>query len=402
MPPAGSSGEEIGKWVTSGVFFGGLRVNDHAVAQWRVFDQLHDFRNLFITTSWSMNGRTKRPRGSTDASKPQPVVAPPMCFVTASGYTDVVDHHPQPAIVGAVNLGGTTTSGEAVVISAMETPIRVSEADRLDKEVVERAHLERFRCDYLVRQGEMPFDGVERGGDPPDFVVRKGSARIGVDCAVLTVGQRRRGYRRFLEFLAHVAAQDPGPFAALRDCIVTTWFNVEVSDGGLPPGAHERALIDEMTDLLRTARPDREKIAAFNQEVAVSGFPETFPADLGNIHTASDGSGFNIAPVTPGTLQGTFAEQMGFACELNMSVQVAESDLRDEIQRLINKHDQPMIDHLLLTVGGPDTYGLRYPGEELVARMLLAGAATGLAAQRLKRVTVHLYTEGDFADLPLT
>jgi hypothetical protein len=42
---------------------------------------------------------------------------------------------------------------------------------------------------------------------------------------------------------------------------------------------------------------------------------------------------------------------------------MSENDLRDEINRLVERHDRAAIDHLVLSLGGPDRDGLKYPSE---------------------------------------
>jgi hypothetical protein len=81
------------------------------------------------------------------------------------------------------------SEGERVTIPMLDTPVQLTPA--FPKETLERVQLERYRLDYLVRLGKVPFEDVRRGDDPPDFLVTRDSSAHALDCAALTLPQKR-------------------------------------------------------------------------------------------------------------------------------------------------------------------------------------------------------------------
>jgi hypothetical protein len=73
-------------------------------------------------------------------------------------------------------LQGHTADGERVIYPAFDTPIQIA-SPFPSKEALERAQLEKYRLDHLLHFGKVPFEEVERGGDPPDFLVSRRSER---------------------------------------------------------------------------------------------------------------------------------------------------------------------------------------------------------------------------------
>jgi hypothetical protein len=102
---------------------------------------------------------------------------------------------PGPAVLGAACLEGTTEDGERMIIVTSENPERVTGFDHSVAQLtLERLHLERWRFDYILCTISVPFDGVSRGADPPDFVVEVDGRAVGLDCAVLARERRRTAY----------------------------------------------------------------------------------------------------------------------------------------------------------------------------------------------------------------
>lgn len=102
-------------------------------------------------------------------------------------------------MVNAVTFGGTNAeTGEPIRLLVMETPIReVGRKKRLSKRAIERLHLEQYRCDHLRTYGVVPFEDVQSGHDPPDFVVTTPKGLESIDCSSFTLAERRAAYDQF-------------------------------------------------------------------------------------------------------------------------------------------------------------------------------------------------------------
>jgi hypothetical protein len=81
---------------------------------------------------------------------------------------------------------------------------------------------------------------------------------------------------------------------------------------------------------------------------------------------------------------------------------VTLSDAFARLQNIVRSHDRPEIDHILVTAGGPDTRGYRYPAEEAIANLLLCSANSGVEAKYIKRVTMHIWHSKVIADIVVT
>lgn len=306
-------------------------------------------------------------------------------------------HGPQ---LGAVTLiGHVTETGEPLTVLAMETPVPVVPVQtELPKGVMERIHLERFRSDYLNATGDLPFDRVTAGSDPPDFVVDTDDGTEGIDCTVLAIEDRRRAYSLFAHLRARLLElADDTNLDHLRDSVVRVWFG---PGNELPPKRSDINAVEALVETLRSAELNRERITGVSREISQEGFPQRFPEGGAAIFWTPDGqAGFQIVPVNSGELGGEFAEQTGFACELSMSTEVRESQVREEYRRLVEQHDQTGTDHLLITLGAPDRSGVRYPAEEQLLSLITEDVVTVDRTNHIRTVTLHAWGSGTIGQI---
>lgn len=71
-----------------------------------------------------------------------------------------------------------------------------------------------------------------------------------------------------------------------------------------------------------------------------------------------------------------------------------------EVQRLVDQHDQPGVDKLLITAGAPDHRGRIFPAEEATASFLLE-TPLGLTQHpsHIKQVLLHSWATGHATEL---
>jgi hypothetical protein len=302
-------------------------------------------------------------------------------------------------IVGVITVQEVRDDGERVLVLVGETPHRVLGVDdTLTKEVLERFHLESFRADHVLRFGEPPFDRVRQGGNPPDFVLVENGSKTPLDCVAFADNDRRLGFHLMDELKAKaVAVAGTRSFDGVAGGVVSVWFGPTISD--LPPKARDRNLIQPLLDEISACEPDRAALAAHADEVARAGFAETSPP-VGTTGALPDGSaGFVVNFVGDATAR--FPNGMPFDLQLARQAEFTYSDAVAQLRRLVDRHDKDEIRHLLVTAGGPDRSGIRYPGEEALAAFVLEVSDLRITTRHLERVTLHLWSARQIADVPV-
>jgi hypothetical protein len=264
----------------------------------------------------------------------------------------------------------------------------------LPKTVLERVHLERFRLDHLIRTASLPFCYVDRGPDPPDFLVDAESGNIGVDVSVLGLEERRHAFRLFDAFIDHIASFENG-LQNLADTRVTLWFGYgEI----VPPKRSNQRIAFMLAEALGGVVLDRKRMEEFEDEVKRNGMPSSFP-DWYPVYNSPDGTGgFCVSLLPAGTPVTGIRRRIGFECNLHFGIFIDTDDKEVEIRRLVVKHDKSCTDWLILSVGGPDADGYAYPDEDaLYGLAQVAGVA--ISATYIRRVTLHRWSTGEFFEL---
>jgi hypothetical protein len=80
---------------------------------------------------------------------------------------------------------------------------------------------------------------------------------------------------------------------------------------------------------------------------------------------------------------------------------VTYGSAKTNLDRIVSQHDQPQIEHLLLTAGGPDRTGMRFAGEEVIAAFLAEQPRLYIEVEHLQRVTLHLWSARRIVDVPV-
>lgn len=282
-------------------------------------------------------------------------------------------------------------NGEKGFIIPLETPYKVfAIPERRPKAVLERLQLERFRLDYLARTGSLPFDEVAAGSDPPDFVVRLlNGTEENVDCAALTIGDRRMAYQLWSAFRRRLEAEASShDFGALASTEITVWFG---NGGALPPKRSGEEVLSGLVRLLRDFDFDRKKV----QELTVSGKP-LVPDEHNSATLKSGAAGFYVSVVPFGRLQTPFAQKLGFECSLSFVQHIMASDVTRELGRVIRQHDKEPIDHLIISAGGPDRDNVQYPADDIQLDIL---PDREYEFKHLRRVTLHRWLTGQWVEL---
>lgn len=302
-------------------------------------------------------------------------------------------------VVGAVVMGGVTESGERMIIITSEQPEReLGFPDEVSKQTLERYHLERFRADVLLQTGAVPFDAVERGSDPPDFLVHTKAGPTRLDMVALARTDRRNGYRLFEHLQRRLQGGAGGrDFSGVAGCILSVWFGTSLIE--LPPKRGDDALIAELLDLVAACRVDHQAHVKMMETVAQQGFPELYPPIIATATTSGKEAGFIANVFLPPERAAEMPGGLGFQVQLHMPMQVTETVARAELISIVEKHDKRDIEHLVVSAGAPDAHGVRFPAEELIAALLFEEDPPIVQTSHLRRVTVHLWSRRDAIDV---
>jgi hypothetical protein len=176
-----------------------------------------------------------------------------------------------------------------------------------------------------------------------------------------------------------------------------TGFHVYVSFGG--EGSLDRPFrrtddqaAEDLVQTLRDYRPDPTRM-----HVEGPSLPERAP-DPGTVRSPSGASLYAMPLVSgvPGTI--LFALR-GFEVGLAFSSTHTAESVWEEIARLINDHDQPGVDELLISVGAPNQHGQVFPSDEAVARFAIAHPGQVRVPTHVRRVVMHFWDAGEAWEL---
>jgi hypothetical protein len=303
-------------------------------------------------------------------------------------------------VIGAMFLGGTTAEGEPTLMVSAENPDKIQGFDgEVDKARLERFHLECYRADHVLQFGDAPF-GEVAAGDRPDFIVTARDAQVHLDCAALADHHRRLGFRLMNHLRERLIAGGGGrDFSGVAGCLLSMWFGEKLDE--LPPKRWDDSIIEPLLDAVADCKVDHAAIARLTQEIAERGFPQVLPPVIETGKTPDESAGF-VANAVLGPTEGVlFSTGLGFEVQLHLPEQVTYGSAQVNLDRIVNQHDQPQIEHLLLTAGGPDRTGMRFPGEEAIAGFLAEQPALHVEVQHLRRVTLHLWSARRIVEVPV-
>ena len=303
-----------------------------------------------------------------------------------------------PSYSGVVGTTAANPSEPAVVVT-FEWPITwlrtIQEIPKVEREIL---LVRRFSADQALAIGTHAFSNVRPGPHPnqaPDTTVTTDQGILGVESTSLTLRDRRGAHGLFQRLRRRVLEQEPAAFAKLAGYMIYVWFE---EPGGVPGLALPLKKNDDeaATELLR-------ELAAYTPQAGQMWVPSGPPPEKAPplpLATTSKGARFYAIPMVgnaPSTMLYTFAGfELGLAYTSLRTAQAAWQ----EIQRLVDQHDQAGVDILLITSGAPDQHGQIFPAEEAIASFLLE-TPVGLTRPptHIERVLLHSWTTGHAAEL---
>jgi hypothetical protein len=273
------------------------------------------------------------------------------------------------------------------VIIAFEWPLSywTIAGGRLSKNAVERLHLHRYCTDRLYIDGQLPYDNIMAGDDPPDFsAVLPDGSRVGVDVTQLAVASRLAAQAQFEQVQAAVLDCPMAEFSHLRGHFLYMWFTDPPGDGR---PHRELESIAGILDALRVYQPDTSWAEQTIRPPGVS-----LDSD---VQTAS-GCCFYAVKMLDAVPASSFYEASGFELVLAYQSTHSVSSSMKELRRLVDKHDKPEIQHLVITVGGPKANGVAYPSESVLfdTAIQLGYPRLEPTPKHLSKIILHVWRDG--------
>ncbi len=284
--------------------------------------------------------------------------------------------------------GVTKETQEPVFIVATELP--TSRQPPRSKQEQETGDVKAF----LTAGGVPSFEVVPgpHKNDPPDCLVDVGDRRYAIETAQLLLPARKGkpnavGRWKLFEQLRDQLFRQSGRLQSRlrqhRGYMVTVWFNME-DENRLPPRTRE---IDQMIDHLKAVRPPGKDLVAPSY---VARLPNTIPPNTVMNQNDSKSVGCTWAALPPGVQSG-LQRAIGFDLALAYFETYTQSMLRAELVRIIDQHDDPRSDILVLTVGADTREGIYFPSTRLFADAVFddPDPLNGWVPQHLPLVAIH-------------
>jgi hypothetical protein len=286
---------------------------------------------------------------------------------------------------------GTNADGEPLISVWTEWPLQwMRSREQASKFELEWLHLRRYSSDRALATGTHAWGDIRPGDDPPDATVLTDAGRMGVEATALTIESRRVVHDLFGQLRRGLQQQEPAIFARLAAHVVYVWFR-DTQALGPPVLPHRRSDLPALNDLI--AALSEYEPAAEELRHDSGPAPQTMP-ELPVANTSA-GATFYSVPLlgaVPGSMLFTIA---GFDIALAYTTIMTAQEGWNELQRLVDGHDKPGVEVLLVTAGGPDRNGNIYPAEEGLANFVIEHPI-GLshAPKHIKEVILHSWGTG--------
>jgi hypothetical protein len=114
---------------------------------------------------------------------------------------------------------------------------------------------------------------------------------------------------------------------------------------------------------------------------------------------AGGAAGFVVNAIVNPHPECEFPNGLPFALQLAQPEHLTASAARSNLQRLVDSHDKPEIDELVVSAGAPDRAGVRFPREEAAAAFFLGLPDCHVDATHMSRVLVHMFSSRQIAEV---
>ncbi len=313
--------------------------------------------------------------------------------LNVSAMTAVLSPWQSPLAMGLV---GTTRDQDSIpqILFSYEWPIPYLDVvASLSKPELEGLHLSRYMTDFLLGTGALPYSEVVPGDDPPDFVGRHEGSTVGIECTSFAIAQRRASNGLFEGVRGAILREDRSGFAHLHGTVVYMWFLGKDGRHPLPPRVGSVDEIGDVIASLKKYRVDFSKLCVpFDQ-------PPPQQAPPLPLERTSSGCAFYAVPMVNAVPSTRFFDMLGFELGLAFTSRHGHADGWEEVGRLVAGHDKPGVDHMIITVGGPNGSGLGFPTEERLMEFLLDAPEPIQTPAHIRQVRVHFWSTGRVVEI---
>jgi hypothetical protein len=290
-----------------------------------------------------------------------------------------------PVIVAWI--GRTNAHGDPAATIGFDFPQEIhGPADKPVKElydvklfVRDSVPIERITCEPVGNPNDPPdviatVDGHKFGIEATQFLVPE----VQLDTANSIVGRWYTFDRLRQKILQESAPED---FAQHEGLLAVAYFGDVVGSASerLPPRrpVDVESAIAELKQISPVLRP------------ASSGRQNFTESDV--LRYSADRSVGFIWTKLPPLYSSPFHQKMKFELALGYHLTVTLSDLRSELRRLIEQHDNQQSDILLITLNAPLKSGLWFPANKIVADLLLLDDQPlgGWKPSHIRRIALH-------------
>jgi len=271
------------------------------------------------------------------------------------------------------------------------------------KQDLERLHIERFRTDFTLLTGQLPFYNLAQtpeNQDPPDFTFDIEDRREGLDCIQLTIPSRRQINATFRVVREAVLRADRQRMSHLVGHVVYMWFHEDDMRAPvrMPPRGLHSTEVQLIIDALANYQIDPEAFT-FDPREHPEGMPQQINAETLNFSEDLPGLTFYAMPMSRCVPETYFYYRMGFELGMAYSTLDRPDDIGSELIQKLISHDREQTQHVLVTIGGPDRYGFTFPAETYLAEQMLLKPPALPKLEHIKEVALHFWHSGQIVGL---
>ena len=239
----------------------------------------------------------------------------------------------------------------------------------LTKEEHELAQVVHYCGLAFAKYPELAFQLEGIGGNPPDFLISRGNKEIKLDVVSFSFTQKRAASVRFRTLKQAVLESfRRGELPGLSNINFAVRFldNVVLGDIAL-----NKIVIPEFIESLKKIGRQSWSIDAFDSNWAGQPGPGPFP--MNQEGTTSDNKmKWYVSRVGQTLIDNDFVRECNFNIENNYRTTLNFNDIEQRVMELIQSHDQPLIEELLIVAGGPDKFGEGFDDEASFASIFIS------------------------------
>jgi hypothetical protein len=162
-----------------------------------------------------------------------------------------------PLMIGIYGTSGSLPEPTLWLALEQEIPW-IRPGARLDREIMELMHAQRFAADCRGSTGVEPYAAIAGiQNDPPDFyITHPDGSRGGLECVSFSIEERRGAQSLFRNIKNKLAFQQRHRTGHLTGCSVLVWLGKDQNPNTRPPRKNDDAAAEELIEALSQYRPD--------------------------------------------------------------------------------------------------------------------------------------------------